>query len=91
MMPTSSASADGRSADAADRGRERGHERLERVAVPPPVAVDLEEGLELEQAADAPVLRRAPVAAEQPRVHRDALLALAVEDLAGSRPGCALR
>ena len=76
---------------AADRRRERRDQRLERVAVLLPVAVHFEEGLDLEQALDPAVLRGAAVAAEQPLVHRDALLGAGLEDRAQGRVRAARR
>ncbi len=52
----------------ADRGRVRRGQRFERVAEPPPRAVDLLERLDLEQAADALVLRVLVARAEEPGV-----------------------
>ena len=61
-------------ARAAERGGERGHEVTEGIAQARPAAVDLEEGLDLEQGEDARVLRPLGAGAEQPAIYLLALL-----------------
>ena len=68
-------------AGAADgRGEGRGHGR-EGIAQALPAAVDLEEGLRLQQAPDALVLGVAPLRIEQPAVDRLALSRAGAQDL----------